>query len=73
MAGDAGALFWLLASNSYPDHDGYSVYTSRVAASQPQPHWPALTQDMIDEVKSPCSIVRTSAQRLHGVVSIECG
>lgn len=37
----AGTLFWMAASNSYPDWDGYTVYTSRVAtAAPPPPHGP---------------------------------
>lgn len=35
----AGALFWLLASNNYPDYDGYTVYTSKEASKQPAPEW----------------------------------
>lgn len=47
-----GTLFWLLASNSYPDHDGYTVYTSRVAASEAAPAWPPLSAEMADEVRT---------------------
>lgn len=49
--GCAGTLFWLLASNSYPDYDGYTVYTSRVAVQQPPPAWPALSPELLDVVR----------------------
>ena len=50
----AGTLFWLLASNSYPDYDGYTVYTSRVAATEPPPAWASLSPEMADEVRRQC-------------------
>ena len=46
----AGTLFWLLASNSYPDYDGYTVYTSKVAVQQPAPAWPQLSPELVDAV-----------------------
>lgn len=46
----AGTLFWLLASNSYPDYDGYTVYTSQVAVQQPAPAWPQLSPELVDAV-----------------------
>ena len=49
----AGTLFWLLTSNSYPDYDGYTVYTSRVAASEPRPAWPSLTPELFEAVWMP--------------------
>ncbi len=45
-----GTLFWLLASNSYPDYDGYTVYTSKVAVQQPAPAWPQLSPELVDAV-----------------------
>jgi hypothetical protein len=39
----AGSLFWLLAANSYPDYDGYTVYSTRTAASTDVPEPPPLT------------------------------
>ena len=50
----AGTLFWLLTSNSYPDYDGYTVHTSRVAASEPRPAWPHLTPELFEAVR--CSL-----------------
>lgn len=47
----AGTLFWLLASNSYPDYDGYTVYTSKVAVQQPAPAWPQLSPELVDAVR----------------------
>jgi len=44
----AGSLFWLLASNSYPDYDGYTVYTSAVAAQQPVPAWPPIAPEQAE-------------------------
>ena len=52
----AGTLFWLLTSNSYPDYDGYTVYTSRVAASEPRPAWPSLTPELFDAVRPRCHL-----------------
>lgn len=46
----AGTLFWLLASNSYRDYDGYTVYSSRVAVQQPAPVWPQLSPELTDAV-----------------------
>ena len=50
----AGTLFWLLTSNTYPDYDGYTVYTSRVAASEPRPAWPSLTPELFEAVRPLC-------------------
>lgn len=44
-------MFWLLTSNTYPDYDGYTVYTSRVAASEPRPAWPSLTPELFESVR----------------------
>lgn len=64
----AGTLFWLLASNTYPDYDGYTVYTSKVASQQPAPAWPLIapeqallvrTLTLIMESHRKCTMIST--------------
>ncbi len=47
----AGTLLWMLAADSYPDYDGYTIYTTKGAAARPQPRWPDQDANMMQEVR----------------------
>ena len=40
----------MLAADTYPDYDGYSIYTTKAAVAAPQPHWPVLDPKLLAEV-----------------------
>ena len=47
----AGTLLWMLAADTYPDYDGYSIYTTKGAVAAPQPKWPHLSAKLLAEVR----------------------
>ncbi len=41
----------MLAADTYPDYDGYTIYTTKGAATRPQPRWPDQDSNMMQEVR----------------------
>ena len=48
----------MLSADTYPDYDGYSIYTTKAAVAAPQPHWPDLDLILLAEV---CSCTQSAA------------
>ena len=43
----------MLVADTYPDYDGYSIYTAKAAAAKPQPRWPEQDANLMSEVRCP--------------------
>ena len=57
----------MLAADTYPDYDGYTLYTTKGAAARPQPRWPDQDAATMQEVQSDIScqdIIKHSLQEL---------
>ncbi len=44
-------MLWMLVADTYPDYDGYSIYTAKAAAAKPQPRWPDQDSNLMAEVR----------------------
>jgi hypothetical protein len=60
----AGTLLWMLATDSYPDYDGYEVYTTKKGVEQPHTQPAAIDGAMIDGVREPIREERVRGSRL---------
>lgn len=56
----AGTLLWMLAADTYPDYDGYSIYTTKGPVAAAQPKWPDLDSKLLVEVCAPALTVTGS-------------
>lgn len=50
---DAGTFLWMIATDTYPDYDGLTIYTTKRASAAPQQTWPDLTVELLLQVTSP--------------------
>ena len=47
-------MLWMLVADTYPDYDGYSIYTAKGVAAKPQPPWPDQDAKLMAEVRYHC-------------------
>ena len=57
-----GTMLWMLVADTYPDYDGYSIYTSKGAAAKPQPAWPDQDSNLMADVR--CHLGPSTSERL---------
>lgn len=43
----AGTFLWMVATDTYPDYDGLTIYTTKRASAAPQDKWPDLTVELL--------------------------
>lgn len=44
----------MIATDTYADYDGYTIYTTKRASASPQPKWPELNADYMLQVLCCC-------------------
>lgn len=44
----------MIATDTYADYDGYTIYTTKRASAAPQPKWPELNADYMLQVRRRC-------------------
>ena len=54
----------MIATDTYADYDGLTIYTTKRAVAAPQPKWPDLTVELLLQVSAPPSIVHISRRLL---------
>ena len=52
----------MLAADTYPDYDGYTIYTTKGAAARPQPKWPDQDTKLTEEVRQALRLTRFEAR-----------